>query len=155
LDAKVEAFIAANAVDSGLDMIDETDDAAVLKGVAKLGRAVKRARIGRPSFVIMHDDLFDTLLDVTNLDVPAFLNAFLPGLNPEDFTSSSLAAYEGKIVAGAKQAATVRTLPGSPIRAEAQRIANGGIDNGFFGYWAVELHAENGIQYVEVGDVTP
>lgn len=153
LDGKVEAYIGANAVDSGIDMIDETDTAAVLKGVGKLARSVKRARLGKASFVVMSDTLFDTLLDVTNLDVPAFLDLF--GVDPSNFTSSDLAAFDGKIVAGTKMAATVRTLPGSPIRVEAQRIANGGIDNGFFGYWAIETHATNGIQYVEVGDVTP
>jgi hypothetical protein len=136
-------------------MVEVSDTTAVLKAVAFLGRKVKRAKLGRPTFVVMHDDLFDSLIEVTNLDVPAFLEAFLPGIDPKNFQSSSLAAYEGKVVVGNKNAATVRTLPGSPIRAEAQRIANGGIDNGFFGYWAIETHATNGIQYVEVGDTTP
>jgi hypothetical protein len=39
----------------------------------------------------------------------------------------------------------LRTLPGSPIRVSAQHIANGGVDEAFFGYWAIEEHHNSGI----------
>lgn len=157
LDGKVEAYIAANAADSGEDVtyddtsaatIAATLPAAVLKAVGLGRRSVKRAKMGSASFVVMHDDLFDSLLDMTNLDVPAFLDLF--GIAPENFVSSSAAGFANKVVVGAKMAATVRTLPGSPIRVSAQDIAKGGIDEAFFGYWAIEKHASTGIQYVDV-----
>jgi hypothetical protein len=150
LDGKVEAYIPANATDSGISGAVAAADlpGRVLKVVGLLGRKVKRAKMGKATFVVMHDDLLDSLLDVTNLDVPAFLELF--GINPENFTSSSLAAYEDKIIVGTKMAATVRTLPGSPIRVSAQDIAKGGIDEAFFGYWAIEKHAATGIQSAAV-----
>jgi len=150
LDGKAEAYIGANATDSGVDVEYEPDGlpAAVLKAVGLLRRKVKRAKLGKATFVVMHDDLFDSLLDMTNLDVPAFLALF--GIDPENFTSSSLAAFEQKVVVGTKMAATVRTLPGSPIRVSAQDIVKGGIDEAFFGYWAIEQHSAAGIQYADV-----
>lgn len=154
LDAKVEAYIAATAVDSTID-VTFGDDAgeltaaqAVMKAVGLARRKVKRAGLGKSTFVVMSDDLLDTLLDVTMLDVPAFLQMF--GIEPENFTSSSLAAYDDKVVVGSKMAATVRTLPGSPIRVSAQDIVKGGIDEAFFGYYAIETHAASAIQYVDV-----
>jgi hypothetical protein len=54
-------------------------------------------------------------------------------------------------VAGVKQAATLRTLGGdSPIRVSAQHLANGGIDEAFFTYWAIEEHSDLGIQKATV-----
>ena len=158
LDGKVEAWIGTNMVDSGLDPIEYGTGAsdlpaAVLKAVGLLRRVVKRAKLGNATFVVMHDDLFDSLLDMTNLDVPAFLELF--GIAPGNFTSSSLAAFEGKVAVGTKMTATVRTLPGSPIRVSAQDIVKGGIDEAFFAYWAIEEHATNGIQYAEVVAATP
>jgi hypothetical protein len=52
--------------------------------------------------------------------------------------ASSLAP--GTVLVGARNAATVHELPGSPIRVEAENIAQGGIDEGLFGYYGTVVH---------------
>lgn len=154
LDAKVRAYIVANAVPvTGPDGGDPDTDPdpivmpTLLKAASRGARAVKRNTNGaRATFVVASDNDFDTLMDVTQDDVPAFLELF--GVDPKNFTSSPDVA-DGTVIVGTKQAATVRTLPGSPIRADAQHIANGGIDTAFFGYWAIEEHHESGIVSVQ------
>lgn len=142
LDLKSEAFITTNAVAATIGGVAVPAQASVLKAVGKSIRALKRNKVGRATFVVLSDNDYDTLMDLTNLDVPAFLDMF--GIEPSKFTSSGN-VVDGTVIAGVKQAATVRTLPGSPIRASAQHIANGGIDEAFFGYWAIEEHHTSGI----------
>lgn len=143
LDAKVEAYLIAQAV--AQTTID--GDGSTLKAVGRGLRRLKRLRVGRGTFVILNDDDFDDLMDVTNLDLPAYLDMW--GVDPRMFTSSANVSA-GSVLVGAKAAGTVRTLPGSPIRATAQHLANGGIDEAFFGYWAIEEHHTSGIISVPI-----
>lgn len=154
LDAKAEAYIVGAAVpvtgpdgaDPGTDP-DPIVETSVLRAVARGRLALKRRRVGRATFVVMADEDYMSLLDLTNDDVPAFLNLF--GIDPANFTSSA-AVTPGSVLVGAKQAATLRTLSGSPIRVDAQHLANGGIDTAFFGYWAIEEHHTSGIASVGI-----
>lgn len=140
-DDKARVWIEANAVAAG------TGAGTVLKAAARAALAVKRARLGRATFVVVADADFEDLMDVTTQQVPAFLDMY--NIDPRNFVSSpSLTA--GTVIAGVKQAATFRQLPGSPIRVSAQHIANGGIDEGFFGYWAIEEHHTTAIKKVTV-----
>ncbi len=142
IDEKAHAYILANATASGLT------SPTVLGAAAKAVRAVKRARMGRASFVILSDADFDSLMDITNNSVPAFLDLF--DIDPKNFTSSDTLA-PNSVIAGVKQAATLRTLGGdSPIRVSAQHLANGGIDEAFFTYWAIEEHSSLAIQKTTV-----
>lgn len=142
IDDKAHAYILAHATASGLT------SPTVLGAAAKAVRAVKRARMGKATFVILSDADFDGLMDITNNNVPAFLDMF--GIDPRNFTSSDTLAA-GSVIAGVKQAATLRTLGGdSPIRVSAQHLANGGIDEAFFTYWAIEEHSDLAIQKVTV-----
>lgn len=151
LDAKVEAWILANGVAATIGGVAVPSQLSLFKAVRKGMLALRRNRVGRGTFVIVSDNDYDGLLDMTNDDLPAFLD--LLGIPVQNFTSSSNQT-DGVVTVGAKQAATVRTLPGSPIRATAQHLANGGIDEALFGYWAIEQHHETGI--VEVAwDATP
>lgn len=136
LDAKVEAYIAANAVAYG------APTTSLLKAAALALHGVKKNTRARGTFVVVNDDDWLELLDVADGDIPAFLELF--NVDPGNFVSSETVAA-GTVIAGVKQAATVRTLPGSPIRVSAQHIANGGIDEAFFGYWAIEEHHASGI----------
>lgn len=137
LDGKVRAYMVANAVAYG-----GAAQPTLLKAITKAVRKVKVNTRSKATFVAVADTDMDTLLDVGQFDVPAFLD--LLGVSLDNIVSSpDLAA--GTVYAGAKQAATVRTLPGSPIRVDAQHIANGGVDTGFFGYWAIEEHHTTGI----------
>lgn len=120
--------------------------AKLLKAAGQALKCVKRNTRAKGTFVLVNDDdLFD-LFDVTAEQLPAFLEMF--GVDPKNFRSDP-SIPRGVVQAGVKQAATVRVLPGSPIRVDAQQIANGGVDSGFFGYWATEEHHTSGIVTVK------
>lgn len=140
LDGKVRDYIIANAVAAEVD-----PQPSLLKAAAKAIRVLKRRRVGKATFIVANDEDFDTLMDITSNQVPAFLELF--GVDPRNFTSSD-EVPRGQVLAGVKQAATVKTLPGSPLRVSAQHLANGGIDEAFFGYWAIEEHHPVGIASV-------
>ncbi|WP_408898647.1 hypothetical protein ACJ5H2_05940 [Nocardioides sp. R1-1] len=144
LDAKVEAYIIAQAVASGVD----PGAGGFLTRLARLLRNVQRRRLGRSPFLILNDNDYDRLFDITNDDLPAFMD--LVGLDPKRIVASDTVPAD-LAIAGAKQAATVRTLPGSPIRVDAQHLANGGVDSAFFGYWAIEEHHTSGILSMDLG----
>lgn len=144
LDGKIRAYTLANAV-AAKQLDGVTNVAAqptLLKAAAVAVRALKRDKVGRASFVVVNDDDYFTLLDLAEKDLPVFLDMF--NIDPRNFRSDE-SVPAGTVLAGVKQAATVRTLPGSPVRVDAQNIANGGVDTGFFGYWAVEEHHTKGI----------
>ena len=151
LDAKIRAYALAQAVAARVDERIPFDGVSnpliaaqdsLLKAVAVAVRSLKRRRVGKATFVYVNDDDYFTLFDVTNLDVPAYLS--LLGVEPENIRSSE-DVPEGTVLAGVRQAATVRTLPGSPIRVDAQNLSHAGIDEAFFGYWAIEEHHTQGI----------
>lgn len=141
-DAKALAYITTNA-----DATAALTAPTLLKAAAKGMRKVKRNTRTKGTFVIASDNDFDQLMDVSEHDVPAFLQLF--DVNPGAFTSSDQVP-DGTVIVGTKNAATFRELPGSPIRVSAQHIANGGVDEGFFGYWAVEEHHPSGIVAVDI-----
>lgn len=148
LDGKVEAYITTEGLANASGVAPVAGN--TLASIGKLLRYVKRQRLGKASFVILNDADYDNLLDYTNDSLPAYLKMF--GVDPNMFTSSALVPVD-KVIAGVKQAATVRTLPGSPIRVDAQNIANGGVDSGLFGYWAIEEHHKTGIVSLDLGNV--
>ncbi len=150
-DIKAHAWIVANAVPVVDELAAPVTGVDVFRAAGKALRKVKRNTRTKGTFVLVSDEDFDTLMDVSQHDVPAFLQLF--DLDPGTFTSSEL-LEPGTVIAGTKQAATYRELPGSPIRVSAQHIANGGVDEGFFGYWAVEQHHADGIVSVGI-DATP
>jgi hypothetical protein len=105
-----------------------------------------------PTFAIVSKDLYRDLLLTRNEDVLAYLNLAL-GL--EDGTIASFSVVPGAagfpadtVIVGAKPAATVYELPGTPLRVEALNIANGGVDTGLFGYLAAGFNDENGLALV-------
>jgi hypothetical protein len=148
LDAKIRAYTLANAetakvVEAAGPLSAAIDpQTSLIKAAAVVNRALKRRRVGKASWLYVNDDDLFTLLDVTNFDLSAFLDLF--GIDPKMFRSSQ-DVPSGTVVGGVRQAATVRTLPGSPIRVEAQNLTRAGIDEAFFGYWAIEEHHTRGI----------
>jgi hypothetical protein len=136
LDAKVRAWVIANAAAYG------AAQDTLLKAAALALFGVKANTRARGTFIAVNDGDFLDLLDINSDAVPAFLEMF--NVDPGSFVyTPDIAA--GTVIAGVKQAATVRTLPGSPIRVDAQHLANGGVDSAFFGYWAIEQHHETGV----------
>lgn len=120
-------------------------ESSVLKAAARAALVLKNRRVGPASFIMLNDEDMFSLMDVAEDDVPAFLQLY--NIEPGNFRSSP-DVPQGKVMAGVSQAATVRVLPGSPIRVSAQNLANGGIDEAFFGYWAVEEHHTSGLATV-------
>ena len=141
LDGKVESYVAANAV-AASGVASQT---SLLTAAAYAVRALKRLRIGKASWILVNDDDLMSIFDTTVDEVLAYLELW--GIDPKNFKSSPDVAA-GEVYAGVKAAATLRTLPGSPVRVEAQNLANGGVDEAFFGYWAIEEHATSGIAKV-------
>lgn len=141
LDDKVRAYALAQAIAAEGTPAQPT----LLKAAAVAIRALRRRKVlGRSAstWVMVNDDDLFTLMDYNQLTVPAFLELW--GIDPNLFRSDQ-SVPAGTVLAGAKQAATVRQLPGSPLRFDAQNIVNGGVDEAFFGYWAIEEHHTSGI----------
>jgi hypothetical protein len=105
-----------------------------------------------PTFAIVSKDLYRDLLLTRTEDVLAYLNLAL-GLEAGSVASFSIVPGAtgwpaDTVVVGAKPAATIYELPGTPIRVEALNIANGGIDTGLFGYIAAGFNDDGGLAYV-------
>lgn len=65
----------------------------------------------------------------------------------------SAALTDTQVLVGTRSAVTVHELGGeAPIRVEAVDIANGGIDEGVFGYYAVNIHDAGGLALVRDDD---
>lgn len=145
-DMKVKDYILAQAVAAG------ASQTSLLKAARVAVKHVKRNTRQAATFVLVNDDDFDDLFDVTNETEPAFLE--LLGVKPEQFRPSQYVT-QGQVLAGVKNAAKVRWLGGaSPIRVEAQNLTKAGIDEAFFTYGAIEEHHETGIVKVAY-DPTP
>lgn len=114
-----------------------------------------------PTFATLDTNYWKTIAKIPHADVLGYLNAQISlrvgGQNTLD-SFAIVPAPVGTITAshvlvGARDAATVFKLPGSPIRAEALNIANGGLDYGFFGYGGLKI--EDAAALVDVAPYTP
>ena len=107
-----------------------------------------------PTFAIVAVDLYRDILLTREDDTLTYLNAAL-GL--EDGTVQTFKVVpalggeleSGQVLVGARDAVTVHELGETPIRVEAENIAQGGIDAGVFGYYAVNVHDEDGLALVD------
>lgn len=114
----------------------------VLRTAARTAQTLRNTRVGRSPWIVVNDEDMFSLLNLTNDDLMPYLKLW--GIEPENFRSSPDVAV-GTVYGGVKQAGKLRTLPGSPIRVSAQHLAQGGVDEAFFGYWAIEEHHASGI----------
>lgn len=95
------------------------------------------------SYVLMNSADWLSLLNYTNLDLPAFLQ--LLGVKPEQFMRTG-DVPAGSLIMGVTQAATFRELGnGAPIRVEALNVAQAGVDSAVYGYTAKSLDRPGGI----------
>lgn len=137
-DMKVKDYILAQAVAAG-----GAASPTLLGAARRATKVVKRNTRQKATFVLVNDDDFDSLFDITNDNMPAFLD--LLGVNPENFRPSQYVTA-GLVIAGVKNAAKTRWLGGaSPIRVEAQNLTKAGIDEAFFTYGSIEEHHTTGI----------
>jgi HK97 family phage prohead protease len=109
-----------------------------------------------PDYALVGADLYRQMALTTELDKLAFLNASL-GLEDGSLAGfrivgapASATALNGKVIVGSSAATTLYELPGGPIRVEGLDIANGGVDAGLFGYYALFTGDKRGIVSVNV-----
>jgi hypothetical protein len=109
-----------------------------------------------PTGAIISNSLAKGMLKFPQSDILGYLSGALGleggSLNGFQFKFSSLITTDHILVVS-RGAADVYTLPGSPVRAEALNIANGGIDVGFFGYGG--FFVNNALGIVDVAPYTP
>jgi hypothetical protein len=109
-----------------------------------------------PTFAILPTAEWKSILKTPDNATLGYLNAAL-GLDEGTLDNAGFVIRPSSDVTnpivGARSAATVYELAGSPIRAEALNIANGGIDTGLFGYGGLLVTNAAGI--VEVTPYPP
>jgi hypothetical protein len=148
-DAALAEFIEASAT--------VVAPGTVPSGVTKQAAALVDAALavidyGVPTFALVAPDVYRSLLLTPKDQVLEFLNMAL-GL--EDGTMQSFKIVPTStlpvrtVIAGVDSAVQFLELPGSPIRVDALNIANGGVDQGLFGYYATVLHSDNGLASVQ------
>lgn len=146
---------AATVVDAG------TIPTGVAKGLVFIvDGALEVLDLGTPSFAVVAKDLYRDILLTQESDALKYLNAALgfesgtlEGTGFRIVGTDQLTA--GSVLVGIKDAVTVHELGGVPIRVEAEDIAKGGIDEGVFGYYAVNVHDADGLALVsETGSVS-
>ncbi|MFW0784508.1 HK97 family phage prohead protease [Gordonia sp. CPCC 206044] len=136
-DEKAADFVIASATDV------VTPAAGLLEAVAIGADQVHLATRSKATFVLVNPaDRRDLLVGTSAAEVPAFLDVL--GINPANWVASEHVAA-GTVVVGTKPAATFYELSGSPIRVQAEHIANGGRDAALFGYYATLLNDDRGI----------
>jgi len=101
----------------------------------------------RPDYIIMNTYDWLSLVDLTNLDLPAFMA--LLGVDVAGFQRHP-EVPKGHIIAGVKNGATFRELGATPIRVQAQNIAQGGVDEGCFGYTGISMDKPGAIISVPI-----
>ncbi|RLP70973.1 hypothetical protein D9V30_00635 [Mycetocola reblochoni] len=104
-----------------------------------------------PSYAILAPDLYEQLLFTKKDDVLAYLEMSL-GLEEGAAAGFTITSHKnvpaGQALVGAKEAAAVDELGGSPIRVNAQAIANGKVDEALFGYVRFRDEYPSGVQLV-------
>lgn len=138
----IELDQAATATGATTVTLEYAASTSLLKGAARVAQSLGNTRVGRAHWIAVNDEDLFGLLDIAEKDLPAFLDLY--GIDPRNFRGSPYVPA-GEVYGGVRPAAKLRTLPGSPIRVSAQHLANGGIDEAFFGYWATETHHPRGI----------
>ena len=143
-DERAAQAIVGFASESTLKPTTQPD---LLHAAAHARQLIKNNARVEPSAFLVHPDTMFGLLDINMLQVPQYLD--LLGVDPSKFVSTP--HVPRNIVIGyAKPAVTFYELAGSPIRVNAQHIAQGGIDEALFGYYATILNEPRGIVRVNV-----
>jgi HK97 family phage prohead protease len=124
--------------------------ADILKATA-LGQAILEdtPNVRRPAdFVLMNSADWLGLMDLTNLDLPAFLS--LLGVQPGSFLRSPLVPA-GKVILGVTPSISFYELGGgAPIRVEALDVARAGIDSAVYGYCGTLVNRPGGVISVPI-----
>lgn len=142
VDAKVISEVLAGAstivADNPTGLTIGAGMSALIDGAAKV-----IDNNATPSFAVVSPDLYKAILKTPDNATLGYLSA---ALNLKDGqldgfalrSSATLAA--GSVLVGAREAATVYELPGTPVRVEAPDTIKGGIDTNVFGAAGLVIH---------------
>jgi hypothetical protein len=143
------AQIVANATSAAVGTIPTGVESALVKLVRGGLRVINNDAL--PTFAIVAPDVYESLLLIKTNNALEFLSTSL-GLEGGSMTNFQLIPHAGlstgQVLVGAREAATVRELPGSPIRVNAQDISKGGVDEAIFGYCAIQIDYPAALQLV-------
>lgn len=120
----------------------------IVRGYLRVLRATRR----RPTFALVADDLFESMLYTPATAVTPYLERLLgqPGGFEDGFIRPSVDLAPGQVFVGVKDAVTVHELGGgAPIRVDTVDVAKGGEDHGVFGYTAVNTHRLDGLALID------
>lgn len=149
-DAQVAADILAVAptVEAGTV---PTDVPTGLSYVVDGALAILAATDTMPTFALVPADLWRGIVLTPKDHTLEYLNSAF-GLEKGSTAGFTLLPSNhltpGQVLVGTREAATVHELGSTPIRVEAIDVANGGIDAGLFGYYATNIHDEDGLALV-------
>lgn len=119
-----------------------------LRGIARAGLAVQAATKSPATYALVNPGDVESVLNFAALDAPQFLD-LVPVANPSRWTISEQVA-QGTAIVGTKSAVDFWELAGSPLRVEAEHLAQGGRDGALFGYTAINLAKPGGVQKVTI-----
>lgn len=142
-DNDAAAFLNTNATEIATPAPD------FIRGVARAGLAVYNSTKSAATFALVNPADVESVLDFAELDAPKYMN-LVPVANPENWTLTDQVTA-GTAVVGTKSAVDFWELAGSPLRVEAEHLANGGRDAALFGYTAINLAKAGGVQKITVG----
>ena len=140
-DITVDANVPAGYTDINVSQAGET---RVLKAAALGGAILEDTPNVRRSadYVVMNTSDWLTLMNLAQLDLPAFLG--LLGVKPEAFLRSPLVPA-GTVILGVKPATSFYELGSTPIRVEALDVARAGIDSAVYGYTGSLVNRPGGV----------
>lgn len=148
------AQVLAAATVAEVGALPTGDDVVKTPTLVKLVRGALRVLTqadALPSFAVVDTAGYEEILLLKENNALKFLST---ALNLEEGTLESFKFIPsadlpaGDVLVGAKEAATVLELPGSPIRVNALDIANGGVDEAVFGYVSVKIDEPLALQLV-------
>lgn len=146
-DQAAGQFVVDNA-----EAVDGTAD-NIIEAVARGSIAIDQDLHNPASFVMINPADYESILQLTNLDAPKYLD-LIPATDPGKWVTSQFVPA-GQVILGTKTAVTHYELSGSPLRVEAEHIAKGGRDAALFGYTALMVNRPEGLRSVAFGSTAP
>lgn len=145
------------ALDAAVTGATPVTPGTVPSGVSEAAAAIVDGALavidkGVPTFAVVAPDMWRQLLLTPKDQTLEYLSMAL-GLEEGSVANFKVVPRSdldpGQVLVGIKGALQFFELPGVPIRVDAINIANGGLDQGLFGYYATMLHDEGGLALVE------
>jgi len=157
---KSDAWVLTKLLAAGTAMNVTDLPADVPKALAGIvdGALALIANDARPSYALVNPADYRPLLFTKKSDVLEYLNMAL-GLEDGDLSGFKIVPHTGitagSVTVGAREAAAVHEMSGSPIRVNALDMVKGGIDEALFGYVQFRDYYAEGIQNVSLTPVAP